>query len=148
MGTRLALLRVLSGVMQRIKHSCFNRYWSKFSIEPYLSDSWNTSLCSHVQFSCIEIGKLLGFPSNLIFQIHQIHLCAHASHSRVWRGLEMRNKTIPLKWIHKRLNNTVLIINKMCDSLTLYDFNWKMRYLFTNRLIEKHQFYCCIKISD
>ena len=73
------------------------------------------SVFTHVQFSCIEIGKLLGFPSNLIFQIHQIHLCAHASHSRVWRGLEMRNKTIPLKWIHKRLDNSVLIINKMWD---------------------------------
>ena len=50
-GTSLALLRVLSGVMQRIKHCCFNRYWCEFSIEPYLLDSRNTSLCSHTSNS-------------------------------------------------------------------------------------------------
>ena len=50
-GTSLALLRVLSGVMQRIKHCCFNRCWCEFSIEPYLLDSWNTSLCSHTSNS-------------------------------------------------------------------------------------------------
>ena len=50
-GTSLTLLRVLSGVMQRIKHCCFNRCWCEFSIEPYLLDSWNTSLCSHTSNS-------------------------------------------------------------------------------------------------